>query len=102
MAEKNSPEVIGDVLKLLTYTIERIFEEQRLQREILLSIDIKEVDPAAIERNQLWSAIRQLEENVAQVVISQATQNRMINEIRDWLMPRSVRFRKWWQIWRSK
>lgn len=104
---RNSPEIIGDVLKILAHTIERIFEEQRLQREILLSQEVKSgatdrLEQATYERHKLWESIRQLETNVAQVVVAQATQGRKIDEIRDWLMPRSLRFKKWWHFWKSK
>jgi len=99
--------VVGDVLKILAHTIERIFEEQRLQREILLSQEVKSgatdrLDMATGERYQLWESIRRLEGYVSEVVIAQATQDRKIDEIRDWLMPRSVRLRKWFEFWKPK
>ena len=105
---ENEDKVFRDVFKLLTHLIERIFEEQRITREVLTRItEVRKsgatdrLDEATGERYQLWEAIRQLEQGVSSVVISQATQNSKIDEIRDWLMPRRVRFRKWWNIWKD-
>lgn len=104
--KKDASVVIGDVFKLLTHLIERIFEEQRLLREILLADDksgaTDRLNTATGERYQQWEAIRRLEGHMAEVVISSASQSQKIDEIRDWLMPRSVKFEKWWKFWKSK